>query len=68
MLIMSSGQTVVQLFQDAYADCYGDLKARIDMVRNKTGKSLIVERTMEEPGIDYTVPGGAANGCRCPCW
>lgn len=37
---------------------YGDLKARIDMVRNKTGKSLIVGAYMEEPGIDYTVPGG----------
>ena len=34
---------------------YGDLKARIDMVRNKTGKSLIVGAYMEEPGIDYTV-------------
>lgn len=42
---------------------YGDLKARIDMVRNKTGKSLIVGAYMEEPGIDYTVPGGkATNG------
>ena len=42
---------------------YGDLKARIDMVRNKTGKSLIVGVYMEEPGIDYTVPGGkATNG------
>ena len=41
----------------------GDLKARIDMVRNKTGKSLIVGAYMEEPGIDYTVPGGkATNG------
>ena len=39
---------------------YGDLKARIDMVRNKTGKSLIVGAYMEEPGIDYTVPGGKA--------
>ena len=28
---------------------YGDLKARIDMVRNKTGKSLIVGAYMEEP-------------------
>ena len=34
---------------------YGDLKARIDMVRNKTGKSLIVGAYMEETGIDYTV-------------
>ena len=42
---------------------YGDLKARIDMVRNKTGKSLIVGAYMEEPGIDYTVSGGkATNG------
>ena len=42
---------------------YGDLKARIDMVRNKTGKSLIVGAYMEEPGIDYTVLGGkATNG------
>ena len=42
---------------------YGDLKARIDMVRNKTGKSLIVGAYIEEPGIDYTVPGGkATNG------
>ena len=42
---------------------YGDLKARIDMVRNKTGRSLIVGAYMEEPGIDYTVPGGkATNG------
>ena len=42
---------------------YGDLKARIDMVRNKTGKSLIVGAYMEEPGIDYTVPDGkATNG------
>lgn len=42
---------------------YSDLKARIDMVRNKTGKSLIVGAYMEEPGIDYTVPGGkATNG------
>ncbi|MTR23607.1 dextranase [Streptococcus salivarius] len=42
---------------------YGDLKARIDMVRNKTGKSLIVGAYTEEPGIDYTVPGGkATNG------
>ena len=42
---------------------YGDLKARIDMVRNKTGKSLIVGAYMEEPGIDFTVPGGkATNG------
>lgn len=42
---------------------YGDLKARIDMVRNKTGKSLIVGAYMEEPGIDYTVPSGkATNG------
>lgn len=42
---------------------YGDLKARIDMVRNKTGKSFIVGAYMEEPGIDYTVPGGkATNG------
>ena len=42
---------------------YGDLKARIDVVRNKTGKSLIVGAYMEEPGIDYTVPGGkATNG------
>ena len=42
---------------------YGDLKTRIDMVRNKTGKSLIVGAYMEEPGIDYTVPGGkATNG------
>lgn len=42
---------------------YGDLKARIDKVRNKTGKSLIVGAYMEEPGIDYTVPGGkATNG------
>lgn len=42
---------------------YGDLKARIDMVCNKTGKSLIVGAYMEEPGIDYTVPGGkATNG------
>lgn len=42
---------------------YGDLKARIDMVRNKTGKSLIVGAYMEEPGIDYIVPGGkATNG------
>ena len=42
---------------------YGDLKARIDMVRNKTSKSLIVGAYMEEPGIDYTVPGGkATNG------
>ena len=42
---------------------YGDLKARIDMVRNKTGKSLIVGAYMEEPGLDYTVPGGkATNG------
>ena len=42
---------------------YGDLKARIDMVRNKTGKSLIVGAYMEEPGIDYTGPGGkATNG------
>ena len=33
------------------------------MVRNKTGKSLIVGAYMEEPGIDYTVPGGkATNG------
>ena len=36
---------------------YGDLKARIDMVRNKTGKSLIVGAYMEEPGIDYTGAG-----------
>lgn len=42
---------------------YGDLKARIDMVRNKTGKSLIVGAYMEEPGIDYTVPGGKATNC-----
>lgn len=42
---------------------YGDLKARIDMLRNKTGKSLIVGAYMEEPGIDYTDPGGkATNG------
>ncbi|MDU7942631.1 MAG: glycoside hydrolase family 66 protein, partial [Streptococcus salivarius] len=42
---------------------YGDLKARIDMVRNKTGKSLIVGAYMEEPGIEYTFPGGkATNG------
>lgn len=46
---------------------YGDLKARIDMVRNKTGKSLIVGAYMEEPGIDYTVPGGkATNGAGKP--
>ena len=49
---------------------YGDLKARIDMVRNKTGKSLIVGAYMEEPGIDYTVPGGKATngaGIRVNC-
>ena len=33
---------------------YGDLKARIDMVRNKT-ESLIVGAYMGESGIDYTV-------------
>ena len=44
---------------------YGDLKARIDMVRNKTGKSLIVGAYMEEPGIDYTVPGGKATNGAC---
>ena len=38
---------------------YGDLKARIDMVRNKT-ESLIVGAYMEELGIDYTVLAGKA--------
>ena len=38
---------------------YGDLKARIDMVRNKT-ESLIVGAYMEESGIDYTVLAGKA--------
>ena len=38
---------------------YGDLKARIDMVRNKT-ESLIVGAYMGESGIDYTVLAGKA--------
>lgn len=38
---------------------YGDLKARIDMVRNKT-ESLIVGAYMEESRIDYTVFAGKA--------
>ena len=38
---------------------YGDLKVRIDMVRNKT-ESLIVGAYMGESGIDYTVLAGKA--------
>ena len=38
---------------------YGDLKAHIDMVHNKT-ESLIVGAYMEESGIDYTVLAGKA--------
>ncbi|MGT2906953.1 glycoside hydrolase family 66 protein [Streptococcus dentiloxodontae] len=39
---------------------YGDLKARVDEAYRLTGKSLVVAAYMEEPGIDYTVAGGAA--------
>ncbi len=41
---------------------YGDLKARIDMVRNKTGKSLIVGAYMETRYWLYCSWWKATNG------